>query len=173
MRHMARVPEFSGADHLRDAIAMLDPGVLVVLRLGLVVVFDSLGLGAPLAVAFIFDDRVRRSRIAVPRHADRGTTDQRLIADLAHRRPVNMPVGHDLGGCPAEMLLDLFVSGGISLTSLTDDYYIFDAKHHRLTGRRTGRSFQIGDLLTVGLLDVDLRRNRIYFAPVMPQKSGT
>ncbi len=63
-------------------------------------------------------------------------------------------------------LTGLFVSGGISLTSLKDDYYIFDAKHHRLTGKHSGRSFQIGKLTKVVLLDVDLRRNRVYFGPV-------
>jgi len=63
-------------------------------------------------------------------------------------------------------LTDLFVSGGISLTTLKDDYYVFDGKHHRLTGKHSGRSFQIGDLISVVLLDVDLRRNRIYFSPV-------
>ena len=68
-------------------------------------------------------------------------------------------------------LLDLFVSGGISLTSLKDDYYIFDSKHHRLTGKHKGKSFQLGDLITVGLLDVDLRRNRIYFSPILSRKN--
>jgi ribonuclease R len=63
-------------------------------------------------------------------------------------------------------LTNLFVSGGISLTTLKDDHYIFDAKHHRLTGKHSGRSFQIGDQITVALLDVDLRRNRIYFGPI-------
>jgi len=67
-------------------------------------------------------------------------------------------------------LLDLFVSGGISLTTLKDDYYVFDQKHHRLTGKHSGRSFQLGDLITVGLLDVDLRRNRIYFSPIAKEK---
>ncbi|MEA3467504.1 MAG: ribonuclease R [Thermodesulfobacteriota bacterium] len=70
-------------------------------------------------------------------------------------------------------LLDLFVSGGISLTSLKDDYYIFDGKHHRLKGKHSGRSFQLGDLITVGLLDVDLRRNRIYFSPILPENEKT
>ncbi|HIQ38370.1 MAG TPA: ribonuclease R, partial [Desulfocapsa sulfexigens] len=67
-------------------------------------------------------------------------------------------------------LLDLFVSGGISLTTLKDDYYIFDGRHHRLKGKHSGKSFQLGDLITVGLLDVDLRRNRIYFSPIEPEK---
>lgn len=70
-------------------------------------------------------------------------------------------------------LLDLFVSGGISLTSLKDDYYIFDAKHHRLKGKHSGRSFQLGDLITVVLLDVDLRRNRVYFSPTVSEKDQT
>ncbi len=70
-------------------------------------------------------------------------------------------------------LLDLFVSGGISLTSLKDDYYIFDARHHRLKGKHSGRSFQLGDLITVGLLDVDLRRNRIYFSPILSENDKT
>jgi ribonuclease R len=70
-------------------------------------------------------------------------------------------------------LLDLFVSGGISLTSLKDDYYIFDGRHHRLKGKHKGKTFQLGDLLTVGLLDVDLRRNRIYFSPILAKSNGT
>jgi ribonuclease R len=68
-------------------------------------------------------------------------------------------------------LLDLFVSGGISLSTLKDDYYIFDGKHHRLQGKHSGRSFQLGDLITVGLLDVDLRRNRVYFSPLASEKN--
>ncbi len=70
-------------------------------------------------------------------------------------------------------LLDLFVSGGISLTSLKDDYYIFDGKHHRLTGKHSGRSFQLGDLIEVALIDVDLRRNRIYFGPILSENNQT
>ncbi len=70
-------------------------------------------------------------------------------------------------------LTDLFVSGGISLTTLKDDYYVFDAKHHRLYGKHSGRSFQIGTLLKVVLLDVDLRRNRIYFGPVADDNDTT
>ncbi len=69
-------------------------------------------------------------------------------------------------------LIDLFVSGGISLTSLKDDHYIFDAKHHRLTGKHGGKTFQIGDLITVTLIDVDLRQNRIYFGPAEPEKTA-
>ncbi len=63
-------------------------------------------------------------------------------------------------------LLDLFVSGGISLSALKDDYYIFDGRHHRITGKQHKKSFQIGNLIRVKLLDVNIRSNRIYFSPV-------
>ena len=69
-------------------------------------------------------------------------------------------------------LIDLFVSGGISITSLKDDHYVFDAKHHRLSGKHGGRSFQIGDLIPVTLIDVDLRRNRIYFGPAVAENTA-
>jgi ribonuclease R len=70
-------------------------------------------------------------------------------------------------------LTNLFISGGISISSLKDDHYIFDAKHHRLTGKHGGRIFQIGDLLSVTLIDVDLRQNRIYFGPTASNEAVT
>jgi ribonuclease R len=60
-------------------------------------------------------------------------------------------------------LLDLFVSGAVAIGELRDDYYIYDAKQHRLIGERSAKMYRIGDLVRVSLLDVDLRRNRINF----------
>lgn len=62
-------------------------------------------------------------------------------------------------------LLDLFVSGSVALSKLTDDYYIFDAAHHRLVGELSNKIFQIGDIVRVTLVDVDSHRNRINFIP--------
>ncbi len=70
-------------------------------------------------------------------------------------------------------LLDLFVSGGIALSSLKDDYYIFDGKHHRITGKHSGKSFQLGDLLRVRLLSVSTRNNRINFNHVAEENEQT
>jgi ribonuclease R len=112
-----------------------------------------------------------RERIAV--------TAEREMNDRLKVRFMHNKVGEEfqavISGVTASAifveLTDLFVSGGISLTSLKDDYYIFDGKHHRLKGKHSGRSFQIGDLLQVALLDVDLRRNRIYFGPILSKKN--
>ncbi len=63
-------------------------------------------------------------------------------------------------------LLDLFVSGAVAVSELTDDYYNYDSKNHRFLGERTGKIYRIGDLIRVSLLAVDPRKNRINFSLV-------
>ncbi|MEJ2057561.1 MAG: VacB/RNase II family 3'-5' exoribonuclease [Desulfofustis sp.] len=60
-------------------------------------------------------------------------------------------------------LVDIFVSGAITLASLDDDYYLFDEKNCRLIGDVTGNVLQIGDVITVQLIDVDLGSYKIFF----------
>ena len=62
-------------------------------------------------------------------------------------------------------LLELFVSGSVAVAQLTDDYYLFDIKHHRLIGETTAKIYQIGQQLRVTVLSVDKSRNRINFIP--------
>ena len=58
------------------------------------------------------------------------------------------------------------------VTSLPNDYYRFDSVHHKLTGERSGLTFQIGDKLNVRLTRVDLDERKIDFdlgdEPVVP-----
>jgi ribonuclease R len=63
-------------------------------------------------------------------------------------------------------LLNLFVSGSVSVAQLTDDYYLFDIKHQQLIGEITARTYQIGQLLRVTVHSIDKSRNRINFLPV-------
>jgi ribonuclease R len=44
---------------------------------------------------------------------------------------------------------------------LPNDYYLFQESRLRLKGKRTGRSFQIGDRVIVQVARVDLRRRHI------------
>jgi ribonuclease R len=62
-------------------------------------------------------------------------------------------------------LLDLFISGAVPLEQLSDDYYLYDGKHHRLIGEISGKMYQIGDIITVRVVDVDKNKNRIIFQP--------
>ncbi|MDA8417658.1 MAG: S1 RNA-binding domain-containing protein, partial [Desulfobacteraceae bacterium] len=60
-------------------------------------------------------------------------------------------------------LIDSFVSGGVAMTDLTDDYYQLDERNHRLIGKRSNRIYQIGTLVRVRLASVEKSRRRINF----------
>jgi ribonuclease R len=57
----------------------------------------------------------------------------------------------------------LNVDGLVHVTELPNDYFHFDAIHHRLVGERTGRVFRLADRLTVKLARVDLEQTKIDF----------
>ena len=60
----------------------------------------------------------------------------------------------------------LFVEGMVAVSSLTDDYYVFDERRHALTGRRTRRSFKLGDRVRVRVDRVNVDRHLVDFAVV-------
>lgn len=57
------------------------------------------------------------------------------------------------------------VEGMVSLTSLTDDYYVFDEDGLRLIGERTKKQYRIGDKITVILAAASKQGGRITFVP--------
>lgn len=58
-------------------------------------------------------------------------------------------------------LVDLYIEGLVHITALPGDYYNFDKAHQRLTGERTGRSFQLGGKARVQVARVDLDDRKI------------
>ena len=62
-------------------------------------------------------------------------------------------------------LLELFISGSVAVAQLTDDYYLFDIKHHRFIGETTATIYQVGQQVRVTAQSVDRSRNRINFIP--------
>jgi ribonuclease R len=58
-------------------------------------------------------------------------------------------------------LSDLYIEGLVHVTALPGDYYHFDAAHQRLTGERSGRSFQLGGKVRVQVARVDLDDRKI------------
>jgi ribonuclease R len=58
-------------------------------------------------------------------------------------------------------LVDLYIEGLVHVTALPGDYYHFDAAHQRLTGERSGRSFQLGGKVRVQVARVDLDDRKI------------
>ena len=65
-----------------------------------------------------------------------------------------------------------FISGGIPVQTMENDYYLHDAKRHRLIGERTNRIYQLGDTVEVILDHVDILSKRITFSLAEAEKTG-
>jgi ribonuclease R len=55
------------------------------------------------------------------------------------------------------------VEGFIHVSTLSDDYYIYDESTHSLTGRRTKRRYRLGDKIYAQVVRVDLQRRQLDF----------
>lgn len=63
-------------------------------------------------------------------------------------------------------LEEYFVEGLVRLTSLFDDYYIYEERRHALVGQHSGREFRLADKVEVALERVDMERRRMEFSIV-------
>ncbi len=61
--------------------------------------------------------------------------------------------------------LDNTVEGLIRLSSMDDDYYIYDEKQYMLLGERTRKIYRIGDSIRVILARADIQSRQIDFVP--------
>ncbi len=57
-----------------------------------------------------------------------------------------------------------FIEGLVRVEALSDDYYLFDEVTARLVGRRSGRTFALGDTVKVEVQSVSVVRRKIDFA---------
>ena len=57
------------------------------------------------------------------------------------------------------------VDGLVHISDLGDDFFEFDERFMTLTGRRSGRTLRLGDLLTVRVAGTDLQEGKISFLP--------
>lgn len=55
------------------------------------------------------------------------------------------------------------IEGLIHISSLHDDYYIYDERHLSMVGERTKKIYRLGDLVRVKVEKVDLANHDIYF----------
>ncbi|MGB5352884.1 MAG: ribonuclease R [Woeseia sp.] len=62
-------------------------------------------------------------------------------------------------------LNDLQIDGLVHVTSLTNDYYQFDAGKLQLVGDRSGKTYKLGEAMTVKVQRVDMETKRIDFRP--------
>jgi len=64
----------------------------------------------------------------------------------------------------------LAMSGLVHLSSLEDDFYVFDAERGQLTGRRSRRVIRLGDNINVQVAKVDPFKKQVDFKPVFERK---
>jgi ribonuclease R len=62
--------------------------------------------------------------------------------------------------------VEYLIDGMVHVSTLTDDYYRFDAATYTLEGRRSGRTYRLGDTITVRVARVDLDRRQLDFQVV-------
>ena len=55
------------------------------------------------------------------------------------------------------------VEGLVHVSSLKDDYYVFDEENHRMVGETTENTYEMGDKIKVRVWDVDLSTRTIDF----------
>ncbi len=60
-------------------------------------------------------------------------------------------------------LRDFFVEGLVPVSSLGDDFYVYEERQHRLRGRSSGKIFRLGDSIRVQLKAIDEVRRRLDF----------
>jgi ribonuclease R len=71
-------------------------------------------------------------------------------------------------------LQQVFVEGLLHVTSLPNDYYHFDPVGHFMRGKRTGKTYRLGDAIKIVVARVDLDERKIDFelAQQSAKKSG-
>ncbi len=85
--------------------------------------------------------------------AERGA-QERYVAYFLADRVGQVFAGRISGVSRFGLFVTLTACGGdglVPISTLPDDYYVHDATHHRLTGRRYGQVFRLGDAVEVRL----------------------
>lgn len=63
------------------------------------------------------------------------------------------------------VLNDNYCEGMVRVSELIDDFYVYEAKRHMLTGRRRGKTIRLGDSIRVIVADVSIEQKQILFQP--------
>ena len=65
--------------------------------------------------------------------------------------------------------LENTVEGLVHVTSLLDDFYLFNEKRYELRGERKGTIYLLGDPIKVRMERVDSKTGTVYFTPLPPE----
>ncbi len=99
--------------------------------------------------------------------AERSALDRYTAAYLAERVGANFAARVN-GVTRAGLFVTLDETGAdglVPISMLGGDFYVFDEKRHRLVGRRTNKTFTLGDALDVTLAEADIVTGSLAFTP--------
>jgi len=68
-------------------------------------------------------------------------------------------------------LPDALITGLIHVSSLTDDFYLFEPARRQLIGRRSRKRFSVGDEVSVFVARVDTFKRQVDFAIALPSEA--
>src|SRR5437870_3777168 len=68
-------------------------------------------------------------------------------------------------------LPDALITGLVHVSSLTDDFYLFEPARRQLIGRRSRKRFSVGDELSVFVSRVDVFKRQVDFAIALPSEA--
>src|SRR5262249_15914582 len=111
----------------------------------------------------IAEESSRRERVAVDA--------EREILHLKRVQYMQDKVGQEYQGVVSGVtrfgffveLQEAFLEGLVHVSTLGDDFYELDEVHHLLRGRRSRRTFRVGDPVTVTVAGVSVPRRQIDF----------
>lgn len=121
--------------------------------------------------------QIREFAVATSAHSSQAEFSaqeaEREVDDLKKAQYMVAKIGEEMDGIISSVTsfgffveLDNTVEGLVRLTSLKDDYYIYDEHTLSLTGERSGKIYKIGDAVRIRVDSVDTHLKEIDFVPV-------
>ena len=106
--------------------------------------------------------------------AERETNDRLIASYLAGREGAEFAgrIGGVVGAGLFIKLDDTGADGFVPVSSLGTDYFIYDGVRHALSGQRSGETYQLGDRVTVRLLEVTPLQGGLRFEMVSEGRKG-
>lgn len=95
---------------------------------------------------------------------------ERETDDLKKAEYMTYHIGEEFDGIISSVMsfgmfveLDNTIEGLVRISSLVDDYYIFDPDNYLFRGERTKRTFRIGDAVRIKVIKADISQKQIDF----------
>jgi ribonuclease R len=143
---------------------------------------DLIPLGGPISIEELHDTAEESSQAERrAAEAERELMEWKKVKFMEHR------VGEDFNGLITNVtkfgffveLTDLFVEGLVPLNSLTDDYYSFHEATREFIGKRSRKTYRLGQQIRVLVERIDPVERKIQFAvfeearPASPRRPGS